>query len=153
MKITSSESKNNLGRSVKGLITSLGLKAKFRPYKYKKARYSIRNISNKDPLKTIREFEKLPYESYEKKRPKHDTTESYFYLARQLANYMMRSDALNSHVYPVRTEMIDMKQIPTSHICDTDERKLKEFPLNKILILDLLHGKIRIKRHHRQRMF
>ena len=44
MKITSSESKNNRGRSGKGLITSLDLKAKVRPHKYKKARYVIRNI-------------------------------------------------------------------------------------------------------------
>ena len=25
------------------------------------------------------------------------------------------------------------KQIPTSHVCSTDERKLKEFPVNKKL--------------------
>ena len=41
IKITSSESKDNLGRSVKLLITSLGLKAKARPNKYKKATYPI----------------------------------------------------------------------------------------------------------------
>ena len=45
MKITSSESRFNLGRSGKGLITSLGLKAKTRPNKYKKARYTIGNLS------------------------------------------------------------------------------------------------------------
>ena len=33
MKITSSESKNNLGRSGKGLITSMGIKAKVGPKK------------------------------------------------------------------------------------------------------------------------
>ena len=60
MKITSSESKDNLGRSGKGLINYLGIKAKARPNKYKKARYSIRNVSKKDPSKIIREFEKLP---------------------------------------------------------------------------------------------
>ena len=47
MKITSSESKDNLGRSGKGLITSLGLKAKVRPHKYKEARFAIVNISKK----------------------------------------------------------------------------------------------------------
>ena len=36
MKITSLESKEKLGRSGKGLITSLGVKAKVRPHKYKK---------------------------------------------------------------------------------------------------------------------
>ena len=64
MKITSSESKDNLRRSGKVLITSMGIKAKVRSHKYKKARYAIRNISKKDLSKIIREFEKLPYESY-----------------------------------------------------------------------------------------
>ena len=47
--------------SVKGLIASLGIKAKVRPNKYKKARYAIGNVSKRDLLKLIREFEKLPY--------------------------------------------------------------------------------------------
>ena len=37
IRITSSESKYNLEKSGKGLITSMGLKAKARPNKYKKA--------------------------------------------------------------------------------------------------------------------
>ena len=76
MRIISSRSKDNLGRSGKGLITSMGLKAKARPNKNKKARYTIRNVSKKDILKIIREFEKLPYESYERKMPKHEPTGS-----------------------------------------------------------------------------
>ena len=56
MKIKSSESKDNLGISGKGLITSLVFKAKVRPNKYKKAKYAIRNFSKKDRLKIIREF-------------------------------------------------------------------------------------------------
>ena len=35
IKITSSDSKDNLGRPGKGLITSMGIKAKVRPHKYK----------------------------------------------------------------------------------------------------------------------
>ena len=46
----------------------------------------------------IKEFEKLPYESYEKKSPKNEPTESYFYLAIHLEKCMTRADALNSHV-------------------------------------------------------
>ena len=61
------------------MITCLGLKAKVRPHKCKKARYAIGNVSNKERSKIIREFEKLPYESYEKKSPKHEPTDSYFY--------------------------------------------------------------------------
>ena len=71
MRITSSESKLNLGISGKVLINSLGIKAKTRPKKYKKARYIIVNVSRKDLSKMIRDFEKLPYESYMRKRTKH----------------------------------------------------------------------------------
>ena len=84
MKIKSSESKENLERSGKGLITSLGFKAEVRPNKYKKARYAIGNVSKKEFSKIISEFEKLPYESYKKRRPKHELTHSYFYLARHI---------------------------------------------------------------------
>ena len=103
MRITSSESIDNLGRSGKGLITSLGLKAKARPHKYKKARYAIGNVSKKDFSNIIREFDKLPYKSYERRIPKNDPTDIYLYLARHLAKCTMRDDALNLHVYPVRT--------------------------------------------------
>ena len=41
MKTTSSESKEKLERSGKGLVTTLDLKTKVRSQKYKKARYSI----------------------------------------------------------------------------------------------------------------
>ena len=117
MKITSSESKEKLERSGKELIISLGLKAKVRPHNYKKSRYSIKNVSMKDRLKIIRKFDKLPYESYDKKRPKHEPTDSYFYLARQLAKSMMRYDALNSHGYPFKTKMA----YPSLQVCSTDE--------------------------------
>ena len=52
--------------------------------------------------KIIREFEKLPYKSYERRRTKHDPTDSYFYPARQIVKCMMRADALNLYVYLVR---------------------------------------------------
>ena len=103
MKITSSESKYNLVESGKGLIASLGFKTRASPNKYKRSRYAIENVSKKDLSKIIREFEKLPYKSYERKRPKHDPTDSCFYLEIQSAEYMMRANALNSENYPVRT--------------------------------------------------
>ena len=81
-RITYSDPKENLVRSVKGLITFLGIKAKEWSKKYKKARYAIVNYSMKDLSKTIREFEKLPYNSYVRRRLKHEPTDSYFYLAR-----------------------------------------------------------------------
>ena len=46
-----------MGRSGKGLITPIVLKAKVGPNKYKKAGYAIGNDSNKDLIKIIRDFE------------------------------------------------------------------------------------------------
>ena len=46
-----------MGRSEKGLITSLGLKAKIRPNKYKKVRYAIGNVSKKELSNITREYE------------------------------------------------------------------------------------------------
>ena len=54
----------------------MGLKAKNKAKEIQKARYAIGNVSMKDLSKTIREFEKSPYKSYERKRPKHDPTDS-----------------------------------------------------------------------------
>ena len=73
------------------------------------------------------------YESYERKRPKHELTDSYFYLARQLAKCMMRVGALNSHVYPVITEMTATNQILILHVFSTYESELKEFLVDKTL--------------------
>ena len=98
MRITSSQPKDTLGISGNGLIDSLSLKAKSRPKKYKNARYAIINVSNNELSKIIKDFDKLLYKSYERRRPKNDPTDSYFYLSRQLAKCMMRADALNLHV-------------------------------------------------------
>ena len=46
---------------------------------------------------------------------------------------MMRSDALNLHVYPVRTEITDTKQIPISHVCSTEKSELEEFLVEETL--------------------
>ena len=59
MIITSSETKDNLVISGNILITSLGLKAKASPKKYKKASYAIGNISMKNISKIIKGFEKF----------------------------------------------------------------------------------------------
>ena len=78
MRIVSSEPKYNLGISGKWLIISIGLMAKAIPKKYKKARYAIGNFSMRELLRVIRDFEKLPHKTYEKRRPKHEPTNSYF---------------------------------------------------------------------------
>ena len=45
----------------------------------------------------------------------------------------MISDALNLHVYPVRTEMTDMQRILISHVCDLNESELKGITTDKNL--------------------
>ena len=62
----------------------MGFNTKGRSHKYKKARYSIGNVSKKDLSKIIREFEKFEKLPSDKKRPKHEPNDSNFYLARQI---------------------------------------------------------------------
>ena len=71
METTSSESKEKLGRSGKGLVTALALKTKVRSQKYKKARYAITNVTMKDLSNIIKEFEKMGKVHYVKIIPKH----------------------------------------------------------------------------------
>ena len=119
MKITSSESKGKLEISGKSLITSLGFKTEARSHKYKKERYAIGNVIKKDLSKIIREFEKFEKLPSEKKRPKHEPTDSYFYLKRQLAKCMMISGTLNWHDHGGYTEMT----APSSNFYSKDEDK------------------------------
>ena len=92
-------------KSGKGLIASLGFKTKARSQKYKKARYAVGNVCEKDISKIIKDFEKFEKLSYEKKRPKHDPTESYFCLERQIEKCIMRSDNLNWYDHGGYTEI------------------------------------------------
>ena len=79
----------------------------------------------KDFSKIIKESEKLPYEGYVRKRPKHEPNYSYFYLKIQLAKCMMRADAFNFHVDAVRTEMPGTQHIPILHVYSSDESESK----------------------------
>ena len=63
-------------------------------------------------------MDKLPYEE---KRPKHEPTESYFHLSRQLAKCMMRSDNLNWNDHGVYTKMTDLSL--NVNVTDEDESK------------------------------
>ena len=87
----------------------------------------------KDLYKIITESEKLPYEGYVRKSPKHEPNDSYYYLGIQLAKFMMRSDTINSHFDPVRTEMRSTQRIPTYQVCSLDERESKGIIADKNL--------------------
>ena len=99
LETTSSESRGKLGRSGKGLVTALDLKTKLRSQKYKKATYAIVNISMKELLNIIKEFEKIGKVPYLKRIPKHEPTSSYYHLVRCITEFMMRYDEHNRHIH------------------------------------------------------
>ena len=130
MKITSSEPKYYLGRSVKGLITYMDLKTVRTSKRSKESRHANTNVILKDISKIIKEFEKVPYEGYVRKRSKYVPTDSYFYIARHPDKCMTR---LNLHVVPVRIKMTNTQRmnnsemstqnIPNFRVCSTDKNK------------------------------
>ena len=95
----------------------MGFKTKAKSQKNKKAWYSIGNVSKKDLSKIITEFDKFEKLPSEKKRPKNEPTDSYFYLERQLVKCMMISETLNWHDYGSYKEMT----APSSNVWSTDE--------------------------------
>ena len=99
METTSSESKVELERSGKGLVTALAVKTKARSKKYKKARYAIVNVSMKDLSKKIKEFEKIVKVPYVKRIPKHEPTSSYFHLVVCIRECIKRCGEKNHHVH------------------------------------------------------
>ena len=89
----------------------MGPKTIGRSKKNKKARHSITSVIMKDISNINKEFEIFLHKGYVWKRPKHEPTDSYFYLARHFSICMIRFDELNLHVDPVRTEMTEMQYI------------------------------------------
>ena len=111
------------------MITSLVFKTKAGSQKYKKSRYAIRNVSEKYLSKIIKEFEKIEKLPYEKNRPKNEPTDSYFHIARHIANCMMRSDNLNWHYHVSYTEMT----APYLNVNATDKDESKRIIVNETL--------------------
>ena len=129
MKITSSESKGKFENIRKGVDYLSGFQGQSEAAKIKKTWYAIRNISKKDLSKSIRNFEKVEKLPFEKKRPKHEPTDSYFYLATQLVKIMMRANTLNWHDYGGYTEIIS----PSLNVYSTDKDESKCIIVNETL--------------------
>ena len=108
----------------------MGFKTKAGSQRYKKSRYAIGNVSKKELSKIIKEFEKIDKIPYEKKGPKHEPTDSYYHLARQLAKCMMRSDNLNWYDHGGYTEMT----APYLNVNVTDEDESKRIIVHKSLL-------------------
>ena len=87
------------------------------------------NVSEKDLSKIIKEFEKIEKLPYEKRRPKHEPTSSYFHLIKQLVKCMMRSDNLNWYDHGGYMEMT----APSSNVNVTDKDESKQIIVHKTL--------------------
>ena len=120
METTSLESKGKLGRSGKGLVTTLNLKTKVRS-KNKKARYTLINVSMKELSNIIKELETIVKVPNVKRIPKHEPASSYYHLVRCIAECMLRSDADNQHVHDSYVE----DTAPSSNVKDTDKKESK----------------------------
>ena len=130
MKTTSSNSKGKFGNIRKGVGYRSGFQDQSKvSQKYKNARYAIVNVSEKDLSKIIKEFKKIGILPYDKKRPKHEPTHSYFHRARQLAKCMMRADKTNQHNHGGYTEMTP----PSFNVNVTDEEESKEIIMHETL--------------------
>ena len=116
-------------RSGKGLVTALDFKTKGRLPKYKKVRYTIRNVSEKDLLKIIKEFENIGKLPYDKRIPKHEPTPSYFHLIRPLVKCLRRSDELNLHIHGSYAKKTSL----SLNVNVTDEDELKQIIVHKTL--------------------
>ena len=133
METTSSESKVELGRSRKGLVTALALKTKARSKKYKKARYAIGNFSMKELSNKIKEFEKIVKVPYVKRIPKHEPTSSYFHLVVCIAECMMRCGEENHNVHDVH----DGNEEEMALLLDVNDRD--EYESNNSIVHEPFH--------------
>ena len=141
MKITSLELKYYLEILGKGFITSMCLNTIRRSKRKKNSKYAIINVIIKDLSKIIKEFDDLTYEDYLWKSSKHEPTDSYFYVLRQIAKCMVR---FNKRVGSVRTQItntqtmnnqeISTQNILNSHVCSSYKRKSKMINANESLL-------------------
>ena len=74
--------KSKIGEISKGVGNRSGSQDQRKVEKYKKARYAIGNVSEKDLSKIIKEFERIGRIPYVKSTPKHEPTSSYYHLVR-----------------------------------------------------------------------
>ena len=111
-----------MGKIRKGVGNCYGFKDQSKVIKIQKARYAIRNVSEKDLLKIIKEVEKNGKLPYEKRIPKHEPTPRYFHLVRQLVKCMMSFDEHNRHVHGSYAEDTDL----SLNVNVTEEYESKE---------------------------
>ena len=81
------------------------------------ASYDIRNVSKKDLVNKIKEFEKLVKVPHFKKEPKHEPTSSYLHLVECLRKCIMRSVDHKQNVH----DSYEKETASSSDVTDTNE--------------------------------
>ena len=83
--VTSSESKDNMGRPGKRLSNFMTLKTKS-SNNNQKSRFSINNITKQNFRKLLKYFDNPYYLGYKRKQVHNNKTEAYFFLIKQITN-------------------------------------------------------------------
>ena len=65
--------------------------------------------------------------------PRHEPTDSYFYLAINISKCLMIADIFNFQVDPVRMEITSARWITISQVFSLDKRESKGIIVDKIL--------------------
>ena len=99
------------------MVTALTLKNKARSTKYKMARYDIGNVSMKELVNKIIEFEKFGKVPHLKKEPKHEPILSYLHLVECLRKCIMRSDDHKQHMH----DSYEKETASSLNVTDTNE--------------------------------
>ena len=118
-------------KDIKGSYKYVTLDISLKFYKLDKMKITYWESKGKleDLSKIIREFDKFDKLPYEKKRPKHESTDSYFYLAIYISRFMMISDTLDWHDCGSYTEMT----APSSNVYSTNEDESKRIIVHETL--------------------
>ena len=121
-----------MGTSGKGFITSLDINAIRKLKNVKKSKFAITEVSLKYLSKIVNEFKDVPYEGYVRKISKYMHTDSYFYIARNLAEFMMSKKSMSNSGGLVRTQNMSTQNMSNLRVCSMDESKSKIVHVNEI---------------------
>ena len=116
--VASSESRDYMVRSGKGLTTSLTLRTK-RPNKKQKARTAITDITNQYFRKLIKYFSNFPYLGYKEKQVHNEPTEAYFFLIKHIYKLIKSKNRIWLCTKIVKSDVdgkkLSMKQLNASN--------------------------------------
>ena len=106
--VTSSVSRVFMGRSGKGLTTSLTPKTKITDKK-QKSRTAITDITHQEFIKLFKKFKNLPHLCYKKKQVHNEPTEADFFLIKHLSKLLKTKNHVLLRTLRVKLEVVEKK--------------------------------------------